>query len=148
VGEWLSAYLEKRLGEYYALVASSEKEYKSLEDLQAEFAPSSADLITEYLFTSTRFRVDSTSVEGDSALVFITSRSPSLEWVIEQASTVEGSLGPDVDMSMKLGIMGERFKVAGTPVDERETVYRLVREPSGWRVIVGWADMSRSMDAQ
>ena len=139
VTEMLKAYLGQRLGEYYHYVATSEKQLKSLEDLQAEFAPSSADLVTEYLFSKTVFKIDSTHVESDSAFVFVTSRAPSIEYVLEQAAILESNLGSDVEMGMKLSILGERYKLAGAPVDEHRSVYPLVREPAGWRVIIGWA---------
>jgi hypothetical protein len=136
----LQAYLGKRLGEYYHFVASSEKQYKSLEELQKEFAPSSSDLVTDFLFSSTKFKVDSVTVRSDSAFVFVTARAPPVGFAVEQATILERDLGPSVELGMKLSILGERYKMAGAPVREQSTVYPLVREAKGWRVVVGWSE--------
>lgn len=142
----LDAYLEKRLGEYYQYVASSDKAIKSLDSLQAEFAPTSSDLVTDFLFSHTRYQVDSTAVLDDSALVYVTSTSPDVGWVLQQAYIVERDLGSETEMGMKLSILSERYKLGGGPKEENGSVFHLVREDLGWKVIVGWADMPVSED--
>lgn len=140
VKKLVRAFLDKRLGEYYSLVATIDKEAKSLEALQDEFAPGSSDLVTDYLFQYTSFRVDSSSVEGDSALVYITSEAPDIQRVVREATVVEGNLGPDTDLATKMSLLNERLRMSGGPRVENQTVYFLVREQSGWRAVIGWAD--------
>lgn len=137
----VGAYLGKRLGEYYNLVATVDKEVKSLEDLQAEFAPNNSDLVTDYLFQFTRFRVDSSSVEGDTALVYVTSTAPDIHRVMREAAVVERSIGPETDLTTKLSLLNERLRLAGGARVENQATYFLVREPAGWRAVVGWADL-------
>lgn len=146
VRELVSAYLDKRLGEYYHLVATIDKEAKSLAELQVEFAPSSSDLVTDYLFKFTSFRIDSTSVDGDSALVYVTSHSPNVERVIREAAVVERSVGADAELLTKLSLLNERLRLGGGPREENQTVYFLVREPRGWRAVVGWADRKEFLE--
>lgn len=140
VRRFVSAYLNKRLGEYYDLVARFDKDAKSLEELQADFAPGSSDFVTDYIFQYTIFRVDSSSVDGDSALVYGTSESPDLRAVVREARTVERSLGADADLPTKMSLLNERLRLGGGGRSENPTVYFLVREPAGWRVVMGWAD--------
>lgn len=140
VRQLVSAYLNKRLGEYYDLVATVDKKAKSLDELQAEFAPSSSDLVTDYLFQNTRFKIDSSSVDGDSALVYVTSRSPSIRNVVHEARVVERSLGESADLQTKMSLLRERLRMNGGPIAENHTTYFLVREPKGWRAVIGWAD--------
>ena len=140
VRRFVSAYLNKRLGEYYDMVASFDKDAKSLEELQSDFAPGSSDLVTDYVFQYTIFRVDSSSVDGDSALVYGTSESPDLRAVVREARTVERSIGPGADLSTKMSLLNERLRAGGGGRVENPTVYFLVQEPRGWRVVMGWAD--------
>lgn len=142
VGAMLKAYLQKDLGEYYRYVATSDKAVKSLDSLQAEFAPSSTDIVTDFLFLRTKFRIDSMHVVDDSALVFLTSISPPVGLLMQQANVVQRDLGPDTDLGTKMSILSERYKQAGAPTKENKAVYHLVREPSGWKVIVGWAELA------
>lgn len=134
------AYLNKRLGEYYSLVATVDKKAKTLEELQAEFAPSNSDLVTDYLFQNTRFKIDSSSVDGDSALVYVTSRSPSIRNVVHEATVVERSVGEGSDLQTKMSLLHERLRMSGGAIAETQTTYFLVREPQGWRAVIGWAD--------
>jgi len=143
----LDAYLDKRLGEYYQYVSTSDKEIKSLDSLQVEFAPTAADLVTDFLFSATRFGIDSARVAGDSARVYVTSRSPPFEFVLQQAQIVERDLGPETDMPTKLSVLNERHRLSGGPIEENQTLYRLIREDGGWRVDVGWAAMAAYLDA-
>lgn len=140
VKKLVSAYLNKRLGEYYDLVATVDKKAKSLDSLQSEFAPSSSDLVTDYLFQYTRFKIDSSSVDGDTALVYVTALSPNLRSVVKEATVVERSLGQDSDMATKMSLLHERLRISGGPSAENHSTYFLVREPQGWRAVIGWAD--------
>jgi hypothetical protein len=140
VQKLVSAYLGKRFGEYYSLIATIDKEAKSLEELQAEFAPGSPDLVTDYVFQFTSFRIDSSFVEGDTALVYVTAKSPILERVVREAAVVERSLGADADLTTKMSLLNERLRLSGGGRVENPTLYFLVREPKGWRAVVGWAD--------
>jgi hypothetical protein len=141
VSAMIDAYLHQRLGEYYQYVSTRDKAVKSLDSLQAEFAPSAADLITDFLFSATKFTVDSTLVEGDSAWVFLTGSSPPVEFVIQNANIVERDLGPETDMSTKRSILAERYKLSGSPRVENPSVYALIREEKGWRVVIRWPEM-------
>lgn len=140
VRQLVRAFLDKRLGEYYHLIATVDKEAKSLESLQREFAPGRSDLVTDYIFKYTSFRIDSTSVEGDSALVYVTSEAPSVPHVMREATVVERSIGEESDLLTKLSLLNERLRLSGGPRVENQAVYFLVREPKGWRAVVGWAD--------
>ncbi|HUF07928.1 MAG TPA: hypothetical protein VMO47_01320 [Rhodothermales bacterium] len=140
VRQLLSAYLDKRLGEYYHLVASIDKEAKSLESLQEEFAPGSSDLVTDYMFRFTTFRIDSTSVADDTAFVYVTAEAPEIGSVMREATVVERSLGPGSDLLTKMSLLNERLRLAGGPRVENQSVHFLVREPKGWRAVVGWAE--------
>lgn len=144
----LQAYLGKRLGEYYGYVSTRDKRVKSLDSLQAEFAPSSADLVTDFLFAKTKFKVDSVRVLGDSAVVFVTSRSPDITYVMQQARQIERDLGPETAHETKLSILGERHKMSGAPREENKSAYLLRREPGGWRVNVGWADFEEALQSE
>ena len=140
VRQLLGAYLDKRLGEYYHLVATIDKEAKSLETLQREFAPGSSDLVTDYIFKFTNFRIDSTSVAGDSAFVYVTAETPEVGSVMREAIVVERSLGSGSDLLTKMSLLNERLRLAGGPRVENQSVHFLVREPKGWRAVVGWAE--------
>ena len=144
----LRAMLDKRLGEYYHYVSSADKEIKSLDSLQTEFSPARTDIVTDFLFSSTRFSIDSTLVYGDSAVVYLTSTAPPVPLVMQQANIVERDLGPETDMPTKMSILGERYKLSGAPREENHTTYRLVRERGGWRVNVGWAEMAAWLDSR
>jgi len=140
VRQLLGAYLDKRLGEYYHLVATVDKEVKSLEALQREFAAGNSDLVTDYIFRFTSFRIDSTSVVGDSAFVYVTSQAPDVGTVMREAIVVERSLGPGSDLQTKMSLLNERLRLAGGPRVENQSLHFLVREPNGWRAVVGWAE--------
>lgn len=134
----LDALMDQRLGEYYQYVSTRDKNIKSLDSLQAEF--SGTDLVTEFMFANTRYGIDSTVVEGDSARVYIAAASPPVQFVMQNAFVVERDLAGS-DFSTKLSILSERHKLAGSPREENNTTYWLARESNGWRVNVGWADL-------
>ncbi|MFV1981661.1 MAG: hypothetical protein ACC655_10940, partial [Rhodothermia bacterium] len=142
----LDAYLDKRLGEYYQYVSTPDKNLKSLDSLQAEFAPSATDLVIDFLFSATRFGIDSVRVDEDSARVYVTATSPPVGFVMQQAQIVERDLGPETDMPTKLSVLTERHRLSGAPREENQTLYRLIREGKGWRVVVGWAEMAAYLD--
>jgi hypothetical protein len=141
----MEAYLDRRLGEYYSYVATVDRKAKSLDSLQTEFAPSAADIVTDFLFSNTDIEVDSTDVLGDSAIVYTTTTAPPVGFVVQQAQIVERDLGSSTDGKTKLDILGERYRLSGAPQEQNHGAFLLIREETGWRVIVGWADMGEAL---
>jgi hypothetical protein len=145
VATMMEAYLDGRLGEYYSYVATIDRQAKSLDSLQAEFAPGVADIVTDFLFSNTKVEIDSTNVLGDSAIVYTTTTAPPINLVVRESQIVARDLGPETDMKTKLDILGERYRLSGGPKEQNPGAFLVVREETGWKVIVGWADMAEAL---
>jgi hypothetical protein len=136
----LYAYFDKHLAEYRSYVTAADRSVKSLDALEAELAPAASDLVTDFLFRFTEIHVDSTTISGDSAFVWVSALSPDLGAVLQQASIVERNLGPETDITTKLSVLNERFKIRGSPKEWNHSKYVLIKEAGQWRVHVGWAE--------
>ncbi len=140
VTTFLQAYFGKQLKTYYGMVTYRDRAAKPFETLEAEFAPSSADLVTDFLFQFTQFKIDSTHVDGETAQVFVTARSPNLNFVLRDAGRIERDLGEDTELETKLSLLAERYRMSGSPKESQNSVYNLILEDGQWHVVVGWAD--------
>jgi len=142
VSALLRALYAKQFEAYYALVSTRDRQAKTLDSLKAEFKPSNADLVTDFLFQQISFTVDSTQVMGDTAWVYVASTLPDMEAVLHQANIIERDLGDSFNLQNKLGVLEQRFKMVGSPMQTRSVAYPLIREADGWHALIGWAEQA------